>query len=182
MLLWTLRCMYPCPYTHVYQGYPPCVFFQSTFHILGFPGGSDSKESTCNVGDLGSIPGSGRSLGGGHGNPLQYSGLENPMNRGEPGRLQSMGSQRVRHDWVTKHTHQPISPYRIIPTSPHLCWLCELTIYFTFANLMKSFYFLMRLKPSSCVCDWLYLRVLVIYYVYASIFFLMCVTEKLNFM
>ena len=42
------------------------------------PGGSDSKESICNVGDLGSIPGLGRSPGRGHGNPLQYSCLENP--------------------------------------------------------------------------------------------------------
>ena len=41
-------------------------------------GGSDSKESTCNAGDLGSVPGFGRSPGGGHGNPLQYSCLENP--------------------------------------------------------------------------------------------------------
>ena len=48
----------------------------------GFPGGSDSKESACNVGDLGSIPGSGRSPGEGNGNPLQYSCLENPMDRG----------------------------------------------------------------------------------------------------
>ena len=46
--------------------------------FLGFPGGSDGKESACNVGDLGSIPGLGRSPGGGHGNPLQYSFLENP--------------------------------------------------------------------------------------------------------
>ena len=46
--------------------------------ILGFPGGSDSKESVCNVGDLGTILGLGRSPGGGHGNPLQYSCLENP--------------------------------------------------------------------------------------------------------
>jgi len=45
---------------------------------LGFPGDSDGKESTCNVGDLGSIPRLGRSLGGGHGNPFQYSYLENP--------------------------------------------------------------------------------------------------------
>ena len=48
---------------------------------VGFPGGSDSKKkkkSTCNAGDLGSIPGLGRSPGGGHGNPLQYSCLENP--------------------------------------------------------------------------------------------------------
>ena len=40
---------------------------------MGFPGGLDSKESACNVGDLGSIPGLGRSPGGGHGNPPQYS-------------------------------------------------------------------------------------------------------------
>ena len=45
---------------------------------IGFSGGSEGKESTCNVGDLGSIPGLGRSPGGGHGNPLQYSCLENP--------------------------------------------------------------------------------------------------------
>ena len=47
-----------------------------------FPGGSDGKESAYNVGDLGSIPGLGRYPGRGHGNPLQYSCLENPMNRG----------------------------------------------------------------------------------------------------
>ena len=45
-------------------------------------GGSGGKESTCNVGDLGLIPGLGRSLGGGHGNPLWDSYLENPMDRG----------------------------------------------------------------------------------------------------
>ena len=47
-----------------------------------FPGGSDAKESACNVGDLGSIPGSGRFPGEGNGNPLQCSCLENPMDRG----------------------------------------------------------------------------------------------------
>ena len=45
---------------------------------MGFPGISDGKESTCNEGDLGLIPGLGRSPGGRHGNPLQYSCLENP--------------------------------------------------------------------------------------------------------
>ena len=50
--------------------------------FLGFPGGSGSKESTCSVGDLGSIPELGRSPGGGHGNPLQCSCLKNPMDRG----------------------------------------------------------------------------------------------------
>jgi len=43
----------------------------------GFPGGSEGKESICNAGDLSSIPGLGRSPGEGHGNPLQYSSLEN---------------------------------------------------------------------------------------------------------
>ena len=46
--------------------------------FLGFPGDSDGKESVCDVGDLGLIPGLGRYPGGGHGNPLQYSCLENP--------------------------------------------------------------------------------------------------------
>ena len=48
----------------------------------GFPGGSGSKESACNAGDLGLIPGSGRSSGGGNGNPLQHSFLENSRDRG----------------------------------------------------------------------------------------------------
>ena len=47
----------------------------------GFVGGSDGKESTCNAGDTGSIPGSGRSPGEGNDNPLQYSCLESPMGR-----------------------------------------------------------------------------------------------------
>ena len=48
----------------------------------GLPDGTSGNESTCSAGDSGSIPGSGRSLGEGHGNPLQYSCLENPMGRG----------------------------------------------------------------------------------------------------
>ena len=50
--------------------------------LVGFPGGSEVKASAWNVGDLGSIPRSGRSPGEGNGNPLQYSYLENPMERG----------------------------------------------------------------------------------------------------
>ena len=49
---------------------------------MGFPGCSDSKEFACNAGDPTSIPESGRSLGEGHGNPLQYSCLENSMDKG----------------------------------------------------------------------------------------------------
>ena len=49
---------------------------------MGFPGGSDGAEPDCNMGDPGSILGSGRSPGEGNGSPLQYSCLENPMDRG----------------------------------------------------------------------------------------------------
>ena len=66
--------------------------------FLGFPGGSDSRESTCNAEDLDSIPGLGRFPAGGHGNPLQYSCLENPHGQRSLAGLQSIGSQRVGHD------------------------------------------------------------------------------------
>ena len=49
---------------------------------MGFPGGSDGKESACSAGDPDSTPGSGKSSGEGNGNPFQYSCLENPMDRG----------------------------------------------------------------------------------------------------
>ena len=58
--------------------------------------GSDGKESACNAGDPGSIPGSGRSPGKGNGYPFQYSCLENSVAE-ETGRLQPMGSQRVEY-------------------------------------------------------------------------------------
>ena len=51
---------------------------KALFYLKGFPGDSDGKESTCNVGELDSIPGLGRSPTGGHGNPLQYCFLEKP--------------------------------------------------------------------------------------------------------
>ena len=62
-------CVCVCVYTHIYT-------------YMDFPGGLEGKASACNAGDPGSIPGLGRSLGEGNGNPLQYYCLENPMNRG----------------------------------------------------------------------------------------------------
>ena len=53
-------------------------YYNFVVSYMGLPGGSDSKESSCSAGDLGVIPGLGRSPGRGHGNPLQYSCLENP--------------------------------------------------------------------------------------------------------
>ena len=65
--------------------------------LLDFPGGSDGTASVYNVGDQGSIPRLGRSSGEGNSNPLQYSAWKIPWME-EPGRLQSMGSQRVGHN------------------------------------------------------------------------------------
>ena len=77
-------------------------------HIyMGFLGGSESKESSCNPGDLGSIPGLERSPGGGYGNPFQYSYLENPHGQGASW---AVGSQRVGHHWATKQSTAPCPP------------------------------------------------------------------------
>ena len=69
---------------------------------MGFPGGSDDKDSACNARGLGSIPGLGRSPGEGNGKPFQYSCLGNLMDR------HSMALLRVRHNLATK-TKQPPS-------------------------------------------------------------------------
>ena len=66
-------------------------------NLRGFPGSLDGRESACNAGDLALIPGSGRSPGEGNGNPLQYSCLENPMDRGAQWAT-VYGLQRVGHD------------------------------------------------------------------------------------
>ena len=93
--------------------FPCCVSFKCAarwlsytdvyvhFTYTGFLGGSDCKESSCSVGDLGLIPALGRSPREGNGNPLQYPCLENSMDRGAWRGLQSMGSQRIGHDLAT---------------------------------------------------------------------------------
>ena len=82
-----------------------------------FPAGSDSKESACNVGDLGLIPGLGRSPGGGHGNPLQYSCLENPHGQKSLVGYSPRGT-RVEHDGATKHSTQQSRLMRALKKSP----------------------------------------------------------------
>ena len=69
----------------------------------GFLSGSDDKESTCDAGHLGFIPGWGRSPGEGNGNPLQYSCLENPHEQRSLADY-SPWVKRVGHDWATKHS------------------------------------------------------------------------------
>ena len=90
---------------------------------------SDGKESPCSAGDLGSIPGLRRSPGEGNGNPLQYSCLENPMDRGVC-RPQSMGSQRVRHNRAT-NTHTCVYAHACVCTHTFM-------ILFNTANLSST--------------------------------------------
>ena len=75
--------------------------------ILGFPSGSKSKESACNVGDLDLIPGLGRSPGGGHGNPLQYSCLEKPHGqRNLAGYSPSGHKESDTTEWLSTAQHR----------------------------------------------------------------------------
>ena len=74
-------------------------------HLFDFPGGSNSRESTCNAGDLDLIPALGRSPGGGNGNPLRYSCLGNLMDSGAWWAT-VQGVQRVRYNLATKQQQQ----------------------------------------------------------------------------
>ena len=77
--------------------------------IRDYPGGLEGKESTCNTGDPGLIPGSGRSPGGGNGNPLQYYCLGNPMDRGWA-TVHGVSKSQIglsTHTHTHTHTHRP---------------------------------------------------------------------------
>ena len=76
-------------------------YFNPLYIQKSFPDSSVGKESACNAGDPGSIPGSGRSPGEGNGNPLQYSCLENPVDRGA-GQATVHEVTRVGHELVAK--------------------------------------------------------------------------------
>ena len=86
-------------FTHFLSSLTAFAVLQVT--CMGLPRWLNDKESACKAGDMGFIPGSGRSPGVGNGNPLQYSCLRNTTAE-EPGWLQFRGSQRVRHDLATK--------------------------------------------------------------------------------
>ena len=87
----------------------------NTIPTEGFSHSSVHKSSACNAGDLGSVPELGRSPGEVNGNPLQYSCLENPMDRGA-WRATVHGITRVGHDLVTKPPQPPaIKPYQSLP-------------------------------------------------------------------
>ena len=110
---------------------------------VGFPSGSDGKESACHMGDSGSIPGSGRSSGEGNGNPLHYSYLENPMDRGA-WQAAVHGLQSVRHDWATKRTvYLSLLLFICFGAFPHFrqTYLCEIIclLFFQIPIYRRSF-------------------------------------------
>ena len=89
--------------------------------FLGFPGGSDGKESDCNAGDLDSIPGLGRASGAGHDNPHQYSCLEN--------------SREEKPGGCSASVHKEPDTTERLSTAQHGCYIGELLfslhVYFT---------------------------------------------------
>ena len=92
-----------------------------TKELLGLPGGSVVKNLPANVGDTGSISGLGRSPGKGNGNPLQYSCLVNPMDRGAWQAYSPLGCKRVGQDWATKQQRGIIAYFS---RRDHGLWLC----------------------------------------------------------
>ena len=97
-----------------------CQILAALGNQAGFPGGSDSKESDCNAGDTGSIYGLGRFPGGGHGNPFQYSCLENPKDRGAwwarvHGVAKSLTTESTSH--VHEERQSPWGPNPRVPTT-----------------------------------------------------------------
>ena len=85
-----------------------------------FPGDTRGKESACQWRDVGLIPGLGRPPGTGNGNLLQYSCLENSMDRGAWQATQSTGPRTVGHDWATKHTDKNPEEFRELNDLPEV--------------------------------------------------------------
>ena len=99
-------------------------------HLWGFPGGSDGKESVCNAGDSGSIPELGRSPREGNGNPLQYSCLENAMNRGAW--WATVHGVAKSWTWLSdSHTHTHTH------THTHHLWIIPLEFFLSIIHLFR---------------------------------------------
>ena len=97
-------------------------------------------DNAGDIRDMASIPGLGRSPGGGHGNPLQYSCLRIPWTE-EPGGLQSIGSHRVGHDWrdlacTHPSSHLPDTSFACTFSLCMPCLLIPLTVYFTYQKFL----------------------------------------------
>ena len=122
-----------------FLGGPSNLKGNSTWLDVGFPCGSAGKESACNAGDLGSTPGLGRSSGEGNGNPLQYSCLENSMDR-EVWRATVCGVAKSHTQLSNSHTHSKalilvqvtaaLNPRRssVPRRSPFSLWKMEMSV------------------------------------------------------
>ena len=112
-VMWKTQSRHECPKISLMQTDDSSgvnLLFLATINaIKSFPGGSVDKESACNAGDagdVGSVRGYERSPGGGNGNPLQYSRLGNPMDRGAwQATVHSVTKNRKRLKWLSIHTH-----------------------------------------------------------------------------
>ena len=104
-------------------------WFLSPFHYMGFPGGSEGKASACNAGDLGSIPGSGRSPEERKWQPIPV--LLPGNSHGQRSLLdKSMGSQRVGHDWATSpFTREWLRRKNCLKQPPQNLFQCVETVY-----------------------------------------------------
>ena len=101
--VWSLVLWYKIKFLYFYRSFLPFLKATIILYLSSDFGGSDSKASAYNEGDLGLIPGLGRSPGKGNGNPLQDYCLENPIDGGA-----CMGLQRVGHDWATSLSFFPV--------------------------------------------------------------------------
>ena len=112
----------------------------------GFPGGSVGKESACNSGDAGSIPGLGRSLGGRHGNPLQYSCLENPHAQRSLTGYSPWGLKKLATTEATEHkcmrTSQVCTFLQILTSLLSPQWWSMTSCILSLGRKFHNFYFL----------------------------------------
>ena len=131
------------------------ILWGCLFNLKYFPGSLVCKESACSAGDPGLISGLGRFPGGGNGNPLQYSCLENPMDRGAF-RATVHGVARVGHDLVTKSSLDHRKSEGIRKVSASLTVLKLLTIWITTncAEFFKRQEYQTTLPVSWETCMW----------------------------
>ena len=145
-----------------------------TTPVLGFPGGSDGKESACNQEDLGSIPLLGRSPGEGHGNPLQYSCLENLRDRGAWRNIVHRVTKNwTQLKWLSIHTQFLIILYiPVVSVVTSLLFLISLfwALYLFFLmNLAKGLSILFIFSKNQLLLSLLIYCFRHLYFIYFSL-------------
>ena len=158
----TFLCIFPIPWGHLYFS----LKSKLGHGIQGLPQWLSSQESACNArdaGDRGSIPGSGRYAGGGYGIPLQYSFLENPMDRGAWQATVYRGTMSwTRPKWLSMHTCIASEPLQVnllrfkIHTHTHThtrIWLAKMFVQFLCNILWKNPHKLLA-NPKRCKDCW----------------------------